>query len=176
VQALTTVGQYMLLLVTPVVLEARGWSSGAIGLVLASLTVGLILMGPPGGRLGDRAGRRAPVVPGVGLTVVAVGTLAASGADVPALVLVIVLAASGIGLGFATPSIMTAALESVDESRSGTASGILSMSRYVGSISASILVSAWLADDGSGASGPLWIGTAAAMAAFASAFVLPARR
>ena len=56
VQALTTVGQYMLLLVTPVILEARGWSSAPVGLVLTTMTIGLIVMGPVGGAPATDAG------------------------------------------------------------------------------------------------------------------------
>jgi MFS family permease len=174
-QALTTVGQYMLLLVTPVILEARGWSSAPIGLVLSTLTVGLIVTGPIGGRTGDRRGRRWPVATGVAVTLVAIAVSAIGGAAVHVTALIGVLAASGLGLGFAIPSVMTSALESVDERRSGAASGVLSMSRYVGSISTSVLVSAWISDDGGGAGRALWVATAASAAALACATLLPAQ-
>jgi MFS family permease len=176
VQALTTVGQYMLLLVTPVILEARGWSSASIGLVLSTLTVGLIVMGPVGGRASDRRGRRWPVSVGVAVTLVALGAGAAGGPSLHIVAMVAVLIACGLGLGFILPSLMTSALESVDERRTGAASGVLSMSRYVGSISTSLLVAAWISDDGGGAGRALWVAAAAAAAALMCSRVLPSRR
>lgn len=64
-QALSVFAQYTLLLVTPIVLDDRGWGTGSIGIALSTLTLGMIVMGPPGGRLGDEWGRRrACLLPG----------------------------------------------------------------------------------------------------------------
>lgn len=60
-QALANLGQYSLLLIAPLVLDRRGWSSGTTGLALSALTVGLIVMSPLGGRFGDRVGRATAV-------------------------------------------------------------------------------------------------------------------
>jgi MFS family permease len=174
-QALTTVGQYMLLLITPVILEARGWSSAPIGLILSTLTLGLIVMGPVGGRSGDLRGRRWPVAIGVAVTMVAIAVSALAGPSLHVAALLAVLTASGLGLGFAIPSVMTSALESVDERRTGAASGVLSMSRYVGSISTSLLVSAWISDDGGGVGRALWVATAASAVGLLCAALLPSR-
>lgn len=173
VQALTTLGQYMLLLVSPVLLEARGWSSAAIGVALSGLTVGMIVMGPIGGRTGDRAGRRRPVVLGVGASFVALVLAAVAGDDITVALLVPVLVVFGLGLGFAIPSNMTAALESVEEPRTGAAAGVLAMSRYVGSITTSLLVGAWIAGDGSGAGGALTVAAVAGAVALLLAVRLP---
>lgn len=151
VQALSTLGQYMLLLVAPVLLDVRGWSPVATGIALSGLTVGMIVMGPVGGRAGDRRGRRAPVTIGLSLCTISLLGAALSGASVPSPHLVIVLTSFGFGLGFALPSVQTAALEVVEEVRVGSAAGVLSMSRYVGSITTSVLVGAWLGSDGTGA-------------------------
>lgn len=175
VQALTTVGQYALLLLAPVLLEARGWSAGSIGAGLSALTVGMIVMGPVGGRLGDRFGRRAPVVAGVAGATVALWVAAAAGDDIGPTTLLLVLGAFGIGLGVAVPSNMTAALESVDESRAGAAAGVLSMSRYVGSITSAVLVGAWIADDGGGAGATLTVAALASVLALGLGIRLPAR-
>ena len=56
----------------------------------------------------------------------------------------------GIGLGYASPSIAAAGLEAVPQDRTGSAAGLLSASRYVGSIVASLLLSLYVADDGTG--------------------------
>lgn len=149
-QALSTMAQYTLLLLTPIILTARGWESGSIGLVLSALTVGMIVFGPIGGRAGDRSGRRRPTLAGLVVAMVAMAVLLWAGADVGTGLLVAVLTLFGIGLGVAVPNFMTAALESVPHSRTGSAAGVLSMSRYVGSITTSLAVAAFVATDGGG--------------------------
>lgn len=173
VQALSTLGQYMLLLVAPVLLDARGWSPAPIGLALSGLTVGLIVMSPIGGRAGDRLGRRRPVTVGLGVCAVALLGAAVGGASIASPQLIVVLTAFGFGLGFALPSVQTAALEVVAEHRVGSAAGVLSMSRYVGSITTSLLVGAWLASDGAGARGAFVVATVAAAGALVMGARLP---
>jgi MFS family permease len=148
-QATTTLAQYSLLLVVPIVLDARGWSSTEIGASLTTLTAGMVLMGPVGGRVGDLAGRRRPVAIGIGLAAVSTLVAAATVED-SSIGLVVAMAVFGFGLGFAVPSIQTAALESVPEQFAGSASGVLSMSRYTGSIPASILLGVMVSDSGAG--------------------------
>lgn len=149
-QALSTLAQYALLLLTPIILDARGWQSGSIGLVLSALTVGMILMGPPGGRAGDSHGRRAPTAAGLAVAAVAVAVVWTAGPSVAPLVLVAALAMFGVGLGVATPNLMSAALASVPMTRTGSAAGVLSMSRYVGSITTSLMISAVITSDAGG--------------------------
>jgi MFS family permease len=165
VQALSTFSQYMLLLLTPVLLYARGWTSGWVGVLLSALTVGMIVMGPVGGRFGDTAGRRAPVMIGIGACAAVLVVAAFAGRDIDVWLLATVLLVFGSGLGFAVPSITTASLESVDPSVTSTAAGILSMSRYVGSISTSVVVGVWLSADGSGAGRALTLAAATSVLA-----------
>jgi MFS family permease len=149
-QALTTQAQYALLLLTPIVLDVRGWSAGSIGLVLAALTFGMIVMAPIGGRLGDRRGRRYPSAVGISFAAASIAVLAIAGPSVVPLMLVGVLVAFGVGLGAATPNLMSAALGSVPEARTGAAAGVFTTSRYVGSIATSLLIGALVADDATG--------------------------
>lgn len=174
VQALSTVGQYMLLLVAPVLLDARGWSAATIGVALTGLTVGLIVMGPIGGRVGDRRGRRRPVAVGLVVCTAALVAAAVGGPSIPSPQLILVLTAFGFGLGFGLPSVQTAALEVVADHRVGSAAGVLAMSRYVGSITTSVLVGAWLASDGSGARGAFVVAAMAAAGALVMGTRLPA--
>ena len=162
-QALSNLGLYSLLLVSPIVLDARGWSDRTQGLALSALTLGLILMGPSGGRLGDRAGRRRPVMIGQLVALMGVLLLVSFDADVLPVMLIAALALFGFGNGFASPSIMTAALESAPVELSGLAAGVLSMSRYVGSIAASLLLRRYVADDASGAQ-VMFVASAVALA------------
>lgn len=175
VQALTTLGQYLLLLAAPVLLEARGWSSGSIGLGLSALTVGMIVMGPVGGRLGDVRGRRVPAVVGVAGATGALAVGAALGSSIGSTALVVVLLVYGTALGSAIANNTTAALESVDELRSGAAAGVLSMSRYVGSIGAAVLIGLALADDGGGTGLVLLVGAVGSAVAILLATRLPGR-
>jgi MFS family permease len=149
-QALSTFAQYALLLAVPIVLDSRGWSSASIGVALSFLTLGMVVTGPYGGRLGDARGRRRPVVLGLTVTVVAVVASAAGGDDVPSALLVLTLLLFGLGLGVATPSVMTAGIEAAPLARVGSAAGVLSASRYVGSIASTIVLAGVVRDDGSG--------------------------
>ncbi len=176
-QALSTLAQYALLLLTPIILDARGWESGPIGLVLTALTVGMIVMSPAGGRLGDKYGRRTPSRIGLSVATAAVVLLLVGGPSITTAALVVGLAVFGFGLGTAVPSLMTAALESVPMYRTGSAAGVLSMSRYVGSITTSIAVSLFVASDASGTRIVLTIATVAmALAATGTAALPGAKR
>jgi len=149
-QALSTFAQYALLLAVPLVLDSRGWSAASIGVALSFLTLGMVVMGPYGGRLGDAYGRRRPVVLGLTVSVAAVFASAVAGDDVASALLVITLLLFGLGLGVATPSLTTAGIEAVPLARVGSAAGWLSASRYVGSIASTLVLATVVSDDGSG--------------------------
>ena len=173
-QATTTLSQYSLLLVVPIVLDARGWNSAEIGTALTALTAGMVLMGPVGGRFGDRTGRRLPAV--IGVCVAGLATvLATLVVDESSAGLVAAITIFGFGLGFAVPSVQTVALESVPEEFAGSAAGILSMSRYMGSIPASILFSVLVAEGGDGSRVLVAIASAAMIVAVSTAAMLPSR-
>lgn len=139
-QATSTFALYTVLLVLPVVLAERGWRGTAIGLATASLTAGLLVLGPVGGAVGDRRGRLVPIV--VGLTTVVAGCVLLATAVDTAVGVVAGPLVIGIGLGFAGASLQAAALEHVPQLVAGSAAGIFSASRYVGSITGSVAISA----------------------------------
>lgn len=172
-QAFSNFANYSLLLIAPIVLDHRGWGSGTTGLALSSLTIGLIVMSPPGGRYGDDMGRRRAIIIGLCFALLATALLAPFDVGVPAAVLIAALALFGIGLGFASPSILAAGLGTVPSEHSGSAAGFLSASRYVGSIAATLFLSAFVADDGSGAR-VLYVASAVAlMTAIGAASKMP---
>jgi len=175
-QALSVVAQYSLLLVTPLLLDDRAWGSGAVGAALSLLTLGMILMSPAGGRMGDVRGRRFPVLLGLSMATVAVVGPAVVGDDVASTLLLVTLAVFGVGLGMATPSILTAGVEAAPEQRAGFAAGLLSMSRYVGSIVASVVLTMVVDDDGAGVGIMFVVCVVAMLAAITTATVLPGRR
>ena len=149
-QALATFGQYSLLLVAPIVLDHRGWGSRETGLALSALTVGQIVAGPAGGRFGDRSGNRVAISRGLSVGAFGAALLLPFGIAVQPAMLIAALGVFGIGLGFASPGITAAGLEAVPLQQTGVAAGILSASRYVGSIVASLLLATSVADDGTG--------------------------
>jgi len=172
-QALSTFAQYALLLSVPIVLDSRGWSSASIGIALSSLTLGMVVTGPYGGRLGDAHGRRRPVLLGLIVTVAAVGMSALGGDQVASGVLIVTLLLFGLGLGVATPSVMTAGIEAAPRARVGSAAGLLSASRYVGSIASTLVLASVVRDDGSGLAVLLLTCTAILVVSLAAARRLP---
>ena len=149
-QALSTQAQYALLLLTPVILDARGWGAGSIGVALSALTFGMIVAAPIGGRLGDEHGRRLPSRVGLTVACAAIMMILVGGRTIAPGALFVGLLIFGLGLGVTTPNLMSAALGSIPATRSGAAAGVLSMSRYVGSITTALLIAGFVTDDASG--------------------------
>jgi MFS family permease len=172
-QALSAFAQYALLLSVPIVLDSRQWNSAAIGAGLSVLTLGMVVMGPYGGRLGDIRGRRYPVVIGLAVTLIAVCSAAAFGDDVPSWLLIGVLLVFGLGLGVASPSLMTAGIGAAPRTRVGAAAGLMSASRYVGSIAATMVLAGVVGVDGAGFTLLLLACAATVVAALAVARALP---
>jgi MFS family permease len=172
-QALTVLAQYALLLIAPMLLDDRGWSSGEVGFAVTALTLGMIVMSPIGGRLGDEWGRRRPVMLGLAAATVAVAASATFGTDVASALLIATLLGFGLGYGIASPSILTAGIEAAPEDRVGLAAGLLSMSRYVGSIVASVLLTIVVTDDAEGVGTMLVLSTVALGISLVTASRLP---
>jgi EmrB/QacA subfamily drug resistance transporter len=118
------------LFVTPFYLErSRGMSPGKAGAVLTVLPLAMAAVAPFAGRLADRIGGRTPTI--VGMLITAAGlAIAAARPGTTSLVLGLVLA--GIGMGLFTPSNNTSIMSSVPARRFGVASGVLNMSRGLG--------------------------------------------
>ncbi len=110
-----------------------GYSPLGTGLRFLPTTVVIVLTGPIAGRLTDRIGPR-PLLTG-GLVVTAAAIFIQSritihsgyGLLAPGFVLL------GLGLGLVMSPMSTAAMNAVDRTKAGAASGVLSMSRMVGS-------------------------------------------
>jgi DHA2 family methylenomycin A resistance protein-like MFS transporter len=136
-QATSNLTQYTILLVVPILLDDRGWSGSQVGAVLLGMTAAMLVLSPVGGSMGDVRGRVRPIVLGMGILAAGAVPLAAVGGDLPPVVVVcVVLVGAGIGLGNA--SLQTVGLEVVPDASVGAAAGILSTSRYVGSIGGSV--------------------------------------
>jgi EmrB/QacA subfamily drug resistance transporter len=140
---LSNLALYGTLLAVPVLLSQRGgWSDAEIGLALAAMSLPMAVLSPFGGRLADRAGRRAAAVAGLTLLSVALVPLVLAGADAAGPVLVGSLALAGAGLGLSNAAVQAAGLEALDARDAGIAAGIFSTGRYLGGIAAASLVAA----------------------------------
>jgi MFS family permease len=109
-----------------------GYSPLEAGIRFLPSTVVIIVIAPIAGRLTDRIGPRTPIA--VGLTLVAIALYMQSRITVdttyssllPAFTLM------GLGIGLTMSPMSTAAMNAVDTTKAGLASGVLSMSRMVG--------------------------------------------
>jgi DHA2 family methylenomycin A resistance protein-like MFS transporter len=113
------------------------------------------------------------VLIGLAVATASVAAAVALGDDIASAMLIAALLAFGLGLGVATPSVLTAGVEAAPAARVGLASGVLSSGRYVGSIVASILLSALVTDDGDGLITMLVMSTFALVLSLVAAANLP---
>ena len=119
------------LFVTPFFLERDlGLSTAAAGGSLAALPVALALVAPQAGHLADRIGARPLTVAGMAVAAAALALLAAVHGSTAAVVAA--LALLGVGLGLFTPANNAGIMGAAPRAQSGAASGILNMTRGLG--------------------------------------------
>jgi EmrB/QacA subfamily drug resistance transporter len=107
-----------------------GIGTGTAGLELMVMPLALGLVAPVAGRLADRVGAR-PLTVG-GMAVVAGGLAGLGILRPPTAGFLAVLAVIGLGLGLFTPPNNAAIMGAVPEQQSGLASGVLNMTRGMG--------------------------------------------
>lgn len=164
---LANLALYVVLLALPLRLDALGWSAATSGGALATF-VGASAVGSYGAdRVGVRLGRRrsllvADILAAAALVLVAL-------APVRLVWLLPALIGAGTGLGVVMSGLFSAGIDAADHEHAGASSGLLTTSRYVGSIVGSATVSGILAITGHAAA--LLLAPAAA-----AAVVAPLRR
>lgn len=167
----------MLVLMPYQLIEAAGFSATAAGAALLPFPAVIALASPLMGRLAARIGVRLPLA--IGPVIVAGGFLLAvritGNGDYWADVLPAMLVIS-LGMAVAVAPLTTAVLASVDERHTGVASGFNSALARTGGLIATASLGTVLAARGSALSGSfrvaMLIGSGAALAAGASAFIL----
>jgi EmrB/QacA subfamily drug resistance transporter len=109
-----------------------GYSPLQAGIRFLPSTVVIIVIAPIAGRLTDRIGPRTPIA--IGLTLVAIALYMQSRITVDTTYSYLLPAFSlmGLGIGLTMSPMSTAAMNAVDTTKAGLASGVLSMSRMVG--------------------------------------------
>ena len=139
---------YTTLLALPLFMDhIRGDNERTIGLTLAAMSALAAIWGVMGGKISDTRGRRLPAV--AGAVVFALGTALLTGVlDARHLwPIVLALGAMGIGLGVQSAPVQTAAIESAPMEKAGSAAGVFSTSRYLGSVVGSTILAIVFATD-----------------------------
>jgi EmrB/QacA subfamily drug resistance transporter len=110
----------------------KGYSPLEAGVRFLPATVVIIFAGPIAGRLTDRIGARPLITVGLVLVAVSLFWQGHLAVDTPYSALFGAFVLMGFGMGLVMSPMSTAAMNAVDVTKAGVASGILSMSRMVG--------------------------------------------
>lgn len=141
--ALSNLVMYTMLIAIPIYLaDTRDVGDFTIGLLLFLMSVAIALASPVAGRLADRLGSRTMVMSGTCVMFAGATVLAAVLPQPPLAELAIPLMLVGLGLGLSTAGQQSAALKCWPGAMAGSASGTLSMMRYVGSVTGTALIAA----------------------------------
>jgi EmrB/QacA subfamily drug resistance transporter len=109
-----------------------GYSPLEAGVRFLPSTLVIMVAGPLAGRLSDRVGPRTPLVIGLTLVTVSLAWQSRIQVDTSFSFLFVPFVLLGLGMGFTMSPMSTAAMNAVDRTKAGVASGTLSMTRMVG--------------------------------------------
>ncbi len=105
----------------------------AVAVALVPFTGSMLLFAYIAGRLAGRVGYRGPVLVGLGITIGGFAWLSTTSASTTELALALPLTLCGIGAGIANAGLTSPAVLTEPRARLDEASGLLSLSRFVGS-------------------------------------------
>jgi EmrB/QacA subfamily drug resistance transporter len=112
--------------------NVRGYSPLQAGVRFLPMTAVIIVAGPVAGRLSDRIGPRPLMTLGLLLNAISLYWQGHLHTDTPYAMLIGAFVLMGLGMGMIMSPMSTAAMNAVDQTKAGVASGVLSMSRMVG--------------------------------------------
>ncbi len=167
-----------LVLVPLLVEDLQGGNAQTSGFVLLGISALGAIAAPIGGRMSDAVGRRQPAVIGTLASVVGLVVLWLVAPEASTLLLGLLLAVVGFGMGMAGSPRQAAALETIEPDRVGMAAGTYLTGRYIGGALGATLAGAVLGGTVTAAGVSTGFGLLAAVAVgvtIASLF-LPARR
>jgi EmrB/QacA subfamily drug resistance transporter len=143
--ALCFAGQSAVIFLLPFYLqEVKDFSTGQVGLVVATVPLMMLLLSPFSGRISDRYGFTHQATLGIALVSIGLLALATTTATTPVIVIVAKLAIVGIGTSiFMSPNSATI-MNSVTSDRLGTASASVATARNIGNAVGLALASAVL--------------------------------
>ncbi len=149
--SLSNLVMYTTLLAMPVYLgDLRGLGDAQIGFVLFALSFVMVAISPVSGAWSDGAGAR-PLMAFGAATLVGVMAAIALGLEAsPILVVVLLMGVLGFGFGLQQAALQSAGLQAWPREMAGSASGTLSMMRYVGSVTGAALLALILGSDPGG--------------------------
>ncbi|MCW3021747.1 MAG: transporter [Conexibacter sp.] len=112
--------------------NVRGYSPLQAGVRFLPMTAVIIVGGPIAGRLSDKIGPRPLMATGLLLNAISLFWQGHLRVDTPYVTLLGAFVLMGFGMGLVMSPMSTAAMNAVDRTKAGVASGVLSMSRMVG--------------------------------------------
>ena len=138
--AFANLAMYSLLVSISLLLSRRDDSSLRIGMILFAMSAGMTVSSYVCGKMIDRFGRRIPTTTDLVILIVGIILMALAGQDVSVMVLVSGLSLVGVGLGLVSPGLQISDVAAVDSNQAGSAAGLDSTSRYLGSITGSAII------------------------------------
>jgi EmrB/QacA subfamily drug resistance transporter len=174
-----TVILHATLVLVPLLVERlQGGNAQTSGFVLLGISALGAIAAPIGGRMSDAVGRRQPAVLGMVASVAGLGVLWLVAPQASTLMLGLLLAVVGFGMGMAGSPRQTAALEMIEPERVGMAAGTYLTGRYVGGALGATLAGAVLGGTvtAAGVSTGFGILMAVAVGVALASLLLPARR
>ena len=139
---------YTVFLALPLFLARfEGWGPRDVGWVLGGMSLAMLALGPVGGALGDRLGRRTPALAGTIVAALAALPFLAIAPTWPWWAYLLAVTLLGIGIGLSSASVQAAAMSAAGPSDAGRAAGLFSTMRYAGSIVGTAVLAAVLGDE-----------------------------
>lgn len=152
--ALNFAGQSAVTFLLPFYLqEVRGYSTGQVGLVVATVPCMMLLLSPLSGRISDRYGFTHQATLGIALVSIGLFSLATIDASTPIGLVMARLALVGIGTSVFMPTNSSSIMGSVPPDRLGTASASVATARNIGNAVGLAMASAVLVGVATSAAG-----------------------
>jgi MFS family permease len=126
-------------------IERRRFSVAVAGVIFTLMPLATTLAAPLAGRVADRVGAAVPLIAGLALEAIGLGTLAFAGLDTPIALVAAALFASGFGVGLFQVPMMALIMGAFPSALQGAAGGVAFMSRTLGIVSGVAVLAAILA-------------------------------